>query len=185
MLTRWKLNYFILNKTILSYFNQKGGTHLGTIHLKISSIVLIPDDPLRIIINSGTKEINLRAENISEKIKWVNALRTEQENSCKQEENNSMDFESIVREDPNVNKETKNYFEKSDLNAIQDSLAEIWTLQAHMEEVLSLLFPKIEKSSQQNDLLAQFRTIVLNLKVLKPIKNKLKRFLHRMRLRNV
>jgi len=165
MLTRWKLNYFILNKTILIYCSTKGGSTLGTIHLKISSIVLIPDDPLRIIINSGTKEINLRAENISEKIKWVNALRTAQENSFKQEEEHNLDVESLVKEDPSINKETKNYFERSEMNAIQDSLAEIWTLQAHMEENLSLMLPKLDKASHQVDLLGRFRTIALDLKV--------------------
>ena len=171
MLTRWKLNYCILNKTILIYCAQKGGSTLGTIHLKISSIVLIPDDPLRIIINSGTKEIILRAENISEKIKWVNALRTAQENSFKQEEEEgkSFDLESVVKDDQNINKETKNYFEKSNMNVIQDSLAEIWTMQAHMEEILSLVLPKLDKNTQQNELLGKFRNIVVDLKVLKKI----------------
>ena len=165
MLTRWKLNYFVLHKTILIYCDQKGGAMMGTIHLKISSILLIPEDPLRIIINSGTKEINLRAENITEKIKWVNALRTAQENSFKEEDVGSVDVEQLVKEDPGLSKESKDFFEKSEMNAIQDSLAEIWTLQAHLEEVLSLVLPKIEKSSQQFELMGRFQTIAQDLKV--------------------
>jgi hypothetical protein len=43
--------------------------------LKISSIILVPDDPLRIIINTGTNEILIRAANVPEKIEWVNALK--------------------------------------------------------------------------------------------------------------
>lgn len=35
----------------------------------------MPEDPLRIIINTGTSEINLRAASITEKINWVNALK--------------------------------------------------------------------------------------------------------------
>lgn len=37
--------------------------------------MLVPEDPLRIIINTGTTEIHLRASTISEKIDWVNALK--------------------------------------------------------------------------------------------------------------
>ncbi len=165
ILTRWKLNYFVLHKTILVYCDQKGGTTLGTIHLKISSILLIPDDPLRIIINSGTKEINLRAENISEKIKWVNAIRTAQESSFKEDGGSSLDVDAMVKEDPMLSKDSKSFFEKSELNGIQDNLAEIWTLQAHLEEVLSLVLPKLERNSQQSDLFVRFQTIAKDLKV--------------------
>ena len=158
LLTRWQVNYFILHKTILVYCKEKGSTTMGTIHLKISSILLIPDDPLRIIINSGTKEINLRAENINEKVKWVNALRNAQE-TCFKEEDLALDIDSIVKEDNNIGKEPKLFFQQSEMNGIQDSLTEIWSLQAHMEEVLSLLLPKIDKASQTNDLLKNFQQI--------------------------
>ena len=47
---------------------------------------------LRIIINSGTKEIHLRASSISEKIKWVNALRNSQETSF----NNSIELNNFT-----------------------------------------------------------------------------------------
>lgn len=165
ILTRWKLNYFILHKNILIYCAQKAGTTLGTIHLKISSILLIPDDPLRIIINSGTKEINLRAQNIDEKIKWVNALRTAQENSFKEDEKGGLDYNNLIKEDPNLNKESKSYFEKSDMDGIQDSLAEIWTLQAHLDEVFSLLMPKIEKGGL-NELMEKLQKVASDLKVI-------------------
>ena len=52
------------------------------------------------------------------------------------------------------------------MNVIQYSLAEIWTMQAHMEEILSLVLPKLDKNTQQNELLGKFRNIVLDLKVL-------------------
>lgn len=38
--------------------------------------MLVPDDPLRIIINTGTTEVQLRAANVTEKIEWVNALKS-------------------------------------------------------------------------------------------------------------
>lgn len=94
MFFRWKQRYFILHENILIYCDEKGGEKLGSIHLKISSIILIPvfkfnhfyyiliyiyikfhigeykNDPLRIIINSGTKEMHLRAANKEDKAKW-------------------------------------------------------------------------------------------------------------------
>ena len=74
---------------------------------------------------------------------------------------------------PNINnndeftvfKEPKLFFQQSEMNGIQDSLTEIWSLQAHMEEVLSLLLPKIDKASQTNDLLKNFQQIAQDLKV--------------------
>ena len=39
---RWKLRYFILHEDILIYCDKQGGEKLGSIHLKISSIILIP-----------------------------------------------------------------------------------------------------------------------------------------------
>jgi oxysterol-binding protein 1 len=43
--------------------------------MKIASLTTVPDDPLKIIINSGTSEIIIRASSIEEKSKWVNSLR--------------------------------------------------------------------------------------------------------------
>lgn len=110
ILSRWKMNYFVLHNNILLYCQEKGSNTLGTIHLKISSILLIPDDPLRIIINSGTKEIILRAADINEKIKWVNALRDAQE-KCFKEDQKSIDIDN-VKIDGNLGetKELKIYF---------------------------------------------------------------------------
>ena len=52
---------------------------IRSIHLKIASISLVADDPMKIIINSGTVEMILKASSIAEKINWVNALREAQE----------------------------------------------------------------------------------------------------------
>jgi hypothetical protein len=58
----WKINYFILYYDILTYCDKKGGKKLGSIHLKVSEIIFVPDDPLRIIINTGISDIILRAK---------------------------------------------------------------------------------------------------------------------------
>ena len=42
--------------------------------MKIASITLPSDDTLKIIINTGTSELIIRAATIDEKSKWVHAL---------------------------------------------------------------------------------------------------------------
>jgi hypothetical protein len=64
-----------LNDEILVYCDKKGGAIKGQIHLKVSAIILAVEDPLKLIINTGTVEIHLKAATVAEKINWVNALK--------------------------------------------------------------------------------------------------------------
>jgi hypothetical protein len=41
----------------------------------VAAISLVPEDPLRIILDTGTSEMHLRAPDIAEKIRWVQALK--------------------------------------------------------------------------------------------------------------
>lgn len=74
----WKDRYFVLHENCLIYADTQGGVKKGTIHLKIADIMQIPDDPLTIIINSGTKQIEVRAASVELKVKWYNALKESQ-----------------------------------------------------------------------------------------------------------
>ncbi|CAD8132130.1 unnamed protein product [Paramecium pentaurelia] len=76
---RWQKRYFILNDNILTYCDQPGGRSKGQIHLKVAGINESKDDTLRIIINTGTGQILLKAANIDEKNKWLIALKKNQE----------------------------------------------------------------------------------------------------------
>ncbi len=53
IITRWKINYFVLKDGILSYQQDKGYPIKGLIHMKICEVNLSPDDTLKILINSG------------------------------------------------------------------------------------------------------------------------------------
>ena len=123
---RWKLRYFILHNGILVYCDKKDGAKKGSIHLQISSIILIPNDPLRIIINSGTKEINLRAKTISEKIKWVSALRNQQEDSFMNSSKRSLNGKAIMQNSLHSTK-----------SKAQEMLTEVWTSQAKFDEAMA------------------------------------------------
>ena len=72
----WKSRYFILHKDLLIYCNEKGAPQKGIIYLKIAQINADPDDPLRIIVHTGTNEIHIRAKDIAEKIRWIKAMQT-------------------------------------------------------------------------------------------------------------
>ena len=77
--SRYKLKYFVLKDGILEYYREKEGKLRGKIHMEICEISLSHDDPLKIILNSGTKLLILHAEKISDKIQWLTALKEAKE----------------------------------------------------------------------------------------------------------
>ncbi|EGR34348.1 oxysterol-binding protein, putative [Ichthyophthirius multifiliis] len=76
---QWKERYFILHEDCLHYCDVQGGQIKGTIHLKIANIAQVNDDPLRIIINSGTSQIEVKAHTVSSKLDWLKKLKEAQE----------------------------------------------------------------------------------------------------------
>ncbi|CAD8189013.1 unnamed protein product [Paramecium octaurelia] len=127
IVTRWQDRYFILNDHILHYCEHQGGQSKGQIHLKVAAIILVPEDPLRIILNTGTNEIQLRASSVPEKIEWVNALKRAQE-SC--QETISRDY----------------------IKEVNDILTDIWVTQAAFDETLNILVPKLERQPKYVEL---------------------------------
>ena len=98
-ISRWQNRYFILEDGILQFGTTKGEKEKGIIYLKIATVKTTPDDPLKIIINSGTKEIILRASSIIDKFRWVNALRYYHGNISKDQENISIDTNKSIKHD--------------------------------------------------------------------------------------
>lgn len=164
ILGRWKRTYFILHGTILIYCKEKGEKTEGSIHLKISPITLIPDDPLRIIINSGTKELNIRAATIGEKIKWVNALRNAQEEAFK-ETSEIPNLDIITKDEQNPNEDTKPFLKPVDLKKIDEELAEIWCTKAYLDEALSILAPFVQKNKPLFESLEKIQNYTHQIKV--------------------
>jgi len=81
----WQARYFKIEQGVLHYYKytdkEKETTAWakGTIHLQIATISTTPKDPLRILIDTGSKVLHLKAKTISEKQSWVDALRQSQE----------------------------------------------------------------------------------------------------------
>lgn len=168
---RWKPRYFVLKNGILTYYESKGDVPKGTIHLKISEIELSAEDPLKIIINSGTKTIDLRANTVGEKIKWLSALRASKEEIMKKDS----EYNKLKQ---NFNVESlKDFFQKYD--KLEDStkesskhkripdfkqlltakINEIWAEQIKFDETLKKLMQKLGPNSSVADLLLTLEQI--------------------------
>lgn len=72
----WKERYFALSNGILYYSSKRNSLVKGQIHLSVSKISQNEQDPLGIVIDSGTKLLHLRTETVTEKMKWLNALKS-------------------------------------------------------------------------------------------------------------
>ncbi|CAK61320.1 unnamed protein product (macronuclear) [Paramecium tetraurelia] len=134
IVTRWQDRYFILNDHILHYCEHQGGQSKGQIHLKVAAIILVPEDPLKIIINTGTNEIQVKASSVPEKIEWVNALKRAKERSQ----------ETIPRDC---------------IKEVNDILTDIWVTQAAFDETLNILVPKLERQSKYVELKQNYKFI--------------------------
>ena len=169
MVYRYKPRYFSLKNGILSYSDSKGRPVKGLIHLKISEIDLTPEDPLKIIINSGTRTLELRANTIGEKIKWLNALRASKEEIQKKDS----EYNKLKS---NFNVETlKNFFEKYEENPAKElenkknyndigqlltaKINEIWAEQMKFDEVLRSLSQKLGPNSSVSEVLTLLEKI--------------------------
>ncbi len=110
----WKQRYFILHEDILVYSEEKGGKVLGQMHLKVCSIQQSKDDVLLIIINSGTKELKIKAKDILEKVKWINALQAAQDQIVERNKN----IMEVMQSDAQLGNEFKMYFKESRLEKV-------------------------------------------------------------------
>lgn len=164
-LSGWKNRYFILNNGILSYSEEKGQPTKGTISLKIASITEDPSDQLKIIINSGTDEIQIKPENLAAKFKWLGALRSAQENLLKEEEKRNYPDKDLREYEGRLTVDTQYLLKESNIENLKDELAKLWVKQAEFDEVISLLGPKFENDIEMTRLLEELQELGSEVKV--------------------
>lgn len=70
----WQPRYIRHSEEILEIFEENGGERIAQMSLKITTFRSIPEDRLRIVINSGTTELQLRAPTLIEKQKWLKSF---------------------------------------------------------------------------------------------------------------
>ena len=75
--SRWTKNYFRLMDDTLLFGPSKEEIE-GKIHLKVARIVSTIDDPVSLIIHTGTETLRLRASSIDERVRWFKKLKSTQ-----------------------------------------------------------------------------------------------------------
>ena len=155
----WKPRYFILHDDVLIYCNNKGEQKKGSVSLKVASFSETPEDPLRIIVYTGVNEMHLRAKTVEEKLHWLDALKKAQQEVKVNEERLTYKYVE------DVSQESKQLFKDSKLNALHDSIAELWTSQAEFDEAMSMLIPKIEKNHEAMEIAEKMMELGNQLKV--------------------
>lgn len=165
IISGWKPRYFILHDGVLTYCESKGGKTKGSIYLKIATIISNESDPLRITINTGSAEINIRAETLQEKENWLAALKNEQENALKEDEERKYPEKEIKAYEGRLSVETKGLLKESSLDKLKEHLAQLWVKQAEFSEVLSLVQPKLDKNPGTQNLVEKLEALANELKV--------------------
>jgi PH domain. len=161
----WKSRYFVLHDGILTYCDKKGEPIKGNISLKVANIISIPEDPLRIVLETGTSEIHIRTSTMSEKIKWFSALKDAQEKALKEDEYKSYPEQEIQLYEGRLSIGTKAILNESNLDKLKDDLAELWVKQSQFDETLSLLAPKAQKVPGINELASKLEELGKEIKV--------------------
>lgn len=160
VLVGWKPKYFILHDCALIFCDHKGGQKKGSIHLKIATISSTPDDPLRIIINTGTSEMHLKAGSLQEKISWTNALKDAHEEAKQKDLRKKQD--SLTNGSSLATKSRMLADTKS--NMFNDRLSQLASLQTEFDESLKLFVQKVAKINGLKELAGKLESIGVDMK---------------------
>lgn len=158
LISGWQSRYFMLKDGILFYCNKKDSPVKGTIHMKICKFELSPNEPLKIIINSGTKALHLKTESVSEKLKWLNALRASKDEIQEKDTSYTKIITSNIKPDllqkflEKSTKQTKEQkdFEKKEsyMQMINKTISDIWEQQVKLDSALNFLALKFDSKKQ-------------------------------------
>lgn len=150
----WQSRYFMLKDGILYYCNKKNTPVKGTVHMKICKIEVFPNEPLKIVINSGTKALHLKTESVSEKLKWLNALRASKEEIQQYDTSYTKIKTSNIKPDllqkfldksTQQSKAEKDFENKENyMKMINKTISDIWEQQVKLDSALNFLALKFD-----------------------------------------
>lgn len=161
----WKPRYFILHDGLLTFCDKKGGKMKGNIFLKIATISTIVEDPLRIVIHTGTNEIHLRTDTVEEQKKWLKALNEAQQETIHKEDFHAYPEKSIEKVEKTLSPESKQIVKDVNLDSLKEKLAQLWVCQAEFDETLSHLAPKVKGIHHLHDNMIKLEQLGTELKV--------------------
>ena len=144
LLFKWKKEYFLIHDGRLHYFETKNSARLGYIDLRSAVLKTSPKDPLVIILDVGSEMHYLKATSIKDKVDWMQSL-----NKTINEQPDEQSFDDGGLENPRDALDrafATRVFSK--LDDIEDRIARVWSMQAQIEESLSLLAPALRRAGQ-------------------------------------
>ena len=165
VLYRWQNQFFVLHDGVLNFCDRKGGKLLGAIHMKVAKVSLTAEDHLRIIVNTGTAELHLRAGNVQEKSKWISALRQSQDQILTKERESISQDQSRIMGLSGMSEDQRKVASSPTLNLLTEKLADLWCIQAQFDEALSYIGSRIDRQSPLNDLSQKIQRLGSELKV--------------------
>lgn len=162
----WKTRYFVLHDGLLSYCETKGGKRRGAIALKIATVSACREDPLRLIIHTGTNEIHLRADDVQQAKKWRDSLQKAKNEAFVKDEKDVYHHErSMATLERELSPETKILASNINLDSLKEKIADVWCCQAEFDEMLSLLAPKTKNNPSLHDYVLKLEKLGRDLKV--------------------
>lgn len=91
LMSGWQKRILILKGEILYYYEKKGESAKGRVHLLVSQITECQDDELKFEVNTGSTIFYFKTETKEEKANWIQALKQAKLNADR----------SLIKTDPN------------------------------------------------------------------------------------
>ena len=146
--TKWEREYAQAKNGKLFRYQSKGGILLDAITLTNIKIEMITTEPLCISIEPhNDKAIDLKFDNIKDKVNWINALCSFELTEFEKEEKDILNY-AEQEEFKEVQSDLTELFKAKMLNntgKLDAYLTQVWTLQGLLEACLSDFSMEIQK----------------------------------------
>lgn len=132
LMSGWQKRILILKGDILYYYEKKGESAKGRVHLLVSQIIECQDDELKFEINTGSTIFYFKTETKEEKASWIQALKQAKLNADR----------SLIKPDPNKDfsfnsSETENL--PSKLQELYSSVESMYNTNLKLEKELNIV----------------------------------------------
>ena len=154
----WQPRYIRHSEEILEIFEENDGGRIAQMSLKITTFRSIPEDRLRIVINSGTTELQLRAPTLIEKQKWLKSFE-DAKKVLDEQAHSRFSVKSLVDHRNSAgNILSKKFLTESPTIELEKKLTELRTKQANFDKTAQLLEPEMKNNPQLASLVEKLIT---------------------------
>ena len=122
----WKDRYFVLDQGVLSYCKTRGDRMKGQIHIGVAKIIEHRNSRRKIVLDTGTSFLHLKARSEAERDEWLSALK-----ACKSE------MDAVPEPLRAPREETAETC--LELRPLSQKLLELWELDCSLKTAIDLL----------------------------------------------